>query len=203
MHQVFVRINEEKTGVQGVPRLPIFGQVDGRSGCRPVLEVKNQGKVIYSSLMPEDGAASVGPPRFYIEGDDEVMQWRVGRTLLGGVTVTCYHVELQQDDIELPGLGTQTAWTDDNVDKSIIFRYACNTGFVDTESRGGLVQLYHSDLDVLPSRSLSGGQSVPEDLIVDLIFLEVKGDDRAVDYDISLFPGKLDIFVHLRSARLS
>ena len=105
--QVLMRINDETRVDDGSPRFPIFGEFNNRLGCRPVLEVKNKDKVIYSSLNPEEGASALEPPKFCFEGEDEVMVWRVGRTLMGDVTVTCYHVELKEnDDIDFPGLPT-------------------------------------------------------------------------------------------------
>ena len=52
-----------------------------------------------------------------------------GLTLLGDVVVTCYHVERKSDsDNDLPGL-LGDAYSEDNVDKKIIFRYCFHTGF--------------------------------------------------------------------------
>ena len=184
IHKVYVRTE----GANEDARVPIFGQQDGRRGCRPVLEVRNQGRVVFSSLAPDQDGRAPEPPEFH-DQEDSVFQWQVGRTLLGDITVTLYHVELRQgqEEMDLPGLGG-AAWTDDSVDKEIIFRYSCNTGFIDTSSLGGLVRLHRSDLDILPPQLCSRGQIIPKNLIVDLIFLEASGDDSAEDYDPQLLP---------------
>jgi hypothetical protein len=184
IHKVYVRTE----GANEDARVPIFGQQDGRRGCRPVLEVRNQGRVVFSSLAPDQDGRAPEPPEFH-DQEDSVFQWQVGRTLLGDITVTLYHVELRQgqEETNLPGLGV-AAWTDDSVDKEIIFRYSCNTGFIDTASLGGLVRLHRSDLDILPPQLCSRGQIIPKNLIVDLIFSEASGDDSAEDYDPQLLP---------------
>lgn len=79
LHRVFVHRNEQGGLVQDstnkVPRVPIFGsEYNGQRrvrGCRPVLEVHNQGRLVYSTLTGR------GVPNFFFEGEDEVVNFQV------------------------------------------------------------------------------------------------------------------------------
>ena len=82
-----------------------------------------------------------------------------GVTLLGDVVVTCYHVELKSDS-DMPGLASDT-YSEDSVDKKIIFRYCFHTGFVSPQP----FRLHASDLDILPLGLLPMGASVRMNVI--------------------------------------
>ena len=120
------------------PSIPIFGEDETAGGgvvrgCRPVVEVVNQGRVVYSSL---DGHAK---PPFLDESEHDIMKFILhspgtqGVSLLGDVMVTCYHVDIKapdaHDGLALPGL-PQHVYNDDTVDKKIIWRYCFHTGMV-------------------------------------------------------------------------
>jgi len=188
LHRVFVHRNEQNALVRDstskVPRVPIFGsEHNGQRrvrGCRPVLEVHNQGRLVYSTLTGR------GVPDFFFEGEDEVVNFQVtdgsssGVSLVGDVVVTCYHVELRVD--AMPGL-EDGGYREDNIDKEIIWRYSCHTGFV----QPGLIRMVRSELDIREDKELGGGKSVPQDIVVDMVFSDGALTAEEYSYDVGLF----------------
>ncbi|MGB1591600.1 MAG: hypothetical protein ACPIOQ_02520 [Promethearchaeia archaeon] len=175
--------------------IPIFGEslAEDNSvtrGCRPIIEILNQGQVVYSSLLQPT------VPAFLDEKEHDVMSFTLtkedgtqGVSLLGDVMITCSHVELKPG---LPGTsGGQThthfdprgGYAEGSVDRKIIFRYCFHTGFVDAQP----FRLHASELDMLPASLLPTGASVPDDLIVDFV-LGPSADGGTADEELSLSP---------------
>jgi hypothetical protein len=165
-----------------------FGQGDVIcNGCRPVIEVVCKGRLVYSTLELDSKPAFLDEKEHDVMSftlGKQVCSDRSNRmcslttrmcslttrmcsftlgtqgvTLLGDVVVTCYHVELKSDS-DLPGLASD-AYSEDSVDKKIIFRYCFHTGFVSPQP----FRLHASDLDILPVGLLPMGASVRMNVI--------------------------------------
>ena len=74
---------------------------------------------------------------------------------------------------DFPGLEGDACedYSNDTIDKEIIFRYSGHTGFFPE-----IIRLQRGDLDIIPSNVLSQGKSVPEDIMVDIILSEAPDD---------------------------
>ena len=171
------------------PNIPIFGEgfSDGDipvRGCRPVIEVVSKGRLVYSTLHQQ------ATPAFLDEKEHDVMSFTLasagtqGVSLMGDVLITCYHVELKSDN-DMPGLSGEE-YSEDSVDKKIIFRYCFHTGFVSPQP----FRLHASELDILPGDLLPTGASVPDDLIVDCVVGPAVAADggSSAEEEVSLFP---------------
>ena len=152
LHRLF--LHRSNQGVQDTNSNLIFEvMIDPKTerevkGCRPIMEVHNNGSVIYSTLKAGIAPVFVDSKegkviKFHFTGSDG----RAGVTVLGDVIITCYHVALKKQlrEENLPGLG-DWEYNDETVDKDIIFQYTFNTGFV----HPGPFRLHRSDLDILP-----------------------------------------------------
>ena len=89
----------------------------------------------------------------------------------------------QRSHVELKGDAEDGVYSEDAVDKKIIWRYCFHTGFAQSQP----YRLHASDLDVLPADLLPTGASVPNDLIVDMV-VGPSTDGGAVEETVSLFP---------------
>ena len=153
--RIFVQRRGDDKGVRRVAgtqqqerdsRIPVFGQEGEVRGCRPVVEIVNQGQVVYSTLA--DFARQNRAPPFFDENEHDVMDFKFtaagaqGVTLLGDTMVTCYHVQLKEYEPPegsrssisiLPSVQHTPLYCDDTVDKKIIFRYCFHTGLVSAQ----------------------------------------------------------------------
>ena len=82
--RIFVQRRGDDKGVRRVAgaaqqqerdsRIPVFGQEGEVRGCRPVVEIVNQGQVVYSTLA--DFARQNRAPPFFDENEHDVMDFK-------------------------------------------------------------------------------------------------------------------------------